>query len=319
MTYLLALAIALIAAAATMSVTALVARAQGRVAIVDVAWGLGFVLVAAGAALVGQVTDEGDPGRRWLLVGLVTVWGLRLAWHIRGKSAGHGEDPRYVKLMGGTLAEVGMRVAVRKVFGIQGAAVWLVSAPVIVGALADVAWWPVVWIGVAIWVLGLVFEGVGDAQLAAYKRAPKEQRSPVMDRGLWRYTRHPELLRRRLRVVGAVAGRRPGIGVDPRAGHGGGTDGDDLLPGVRDRRSPVGAGDDEPPRLPRVRRPDLDVRAASAAQEVARGPTAHGTHPEAPPCPSTGAPRWLGGDPARRREPSRQPDGELGPAVGACG
>ena len=52
-------------------------------------------------------------------------------------------------------------------------------------------WWPVVWVGVALWLLGVVFESVGDAQLATYKSVPKEQRAPVMDRGLWRYTRHP--------------------------------------------------------------------------------------------------------------------------------
>ena len=188
---LLAAALALGAAALTMLVTALVARAQARVAVVDVAWGLGFVLAAAVAALVAQAADEGDEGRRWLLVGLVAIWGLPLSWHISRKLAGHGEDPRYAKLMGGTLAEVGMARAVRKVFAIQGAALWFVSLPVIVGAAADVEWWPLVWVGVAVWALGLVFERVGDAQLAAYKRVPKAERPPVMDQGLWQYTRHP--------------------------------------------------------------------------------------------------------------------------------
>ena len=33
--------------------------------------------------------------------------------------------------------------------------------------------WPwLVWVGVALWVVGLVFESVGDAQLAAYKQDP---------------------------------------------------------------------------------------------------------------------------------------------------
>jgi steroid 5-alpha reductase family enzyme len=189
-TYLLAAATALAAAALTMAVAALVARAQGRVAVVDVAWRLGFVLVATTTALVGQVADEGDPGRRWLLVGMVAVWGLLLSWHIHDKSVGD-EDPRYVTLMGGTLAEVGMARAVRKVFGIQGAAIWLVSLPVVVAMVDGVAWWPVVWVGAALWALGVVFESVGDRQLAAYTRTPKAERPAVMDQGLWRYTRHP--------------------------------------------------------------------------------------------------------------------------------
>ena len=55
--------------------------------------------------------------------------------------------------------------------------------------------------------VGMVFESVGDAQLAAYKQDP--DRPPVMDRGLWALDPAPELLRRRLRVVGHLAGRRP--------------------------------------------------------------------------------------------------------------
>jgi steroid 5-alpha reductase family enzyme len=56
-------------------------------------------------------------------------------------------------------------------------------------AVSGIAWSPLVWLGVAVWVVGVVFESVGDAQLAAYKRDP--DRGPVMDRGLWGWTRHP--------------------------------------------------------------------------------------------------------------------------------
>jgi steroid 5-alpha reductase family enzyme len=181
-------AVALAATALLMTVTALSARRLGRVAVVDVAWGLGLVLVAATSAVVGART-EGDPARRWLVLALVAVWGLRLAWHIRRRAVGHGEDPRYEKVLGGSLREAGMGVAVRKVFVVQALALWFVSLPVQVGAVSEVWSWPVVVAGVALWFLGMVFETVGDAQLAAYKADP--DRGPVMDRGLWRYTRHP--------------------------------------------------------------------------------------------------------------------------------
>ncbi|MEZ5096584.1 MAG: DUF1295 domain-containing protein [Nocardioides sp.] len=62
---------------------------------------------------------------------------------------------------------------------------------------------------------GLAFEAVGDAQLAAYKRRPREQRPPVLDTGLWGWTRHLQLLRGRVRVVGHLAGRRPRVGLAP--------------------------------------------------------------------------------------------------------
>ncbi|WP_372727782.1 DUF1295 domain-containing protein [Nocardioides sp.] len=172
-------------AAFVMTLTAAISRHLGRVAVVDIAWGLGFVAIALTTALAGDAGDD----RRWLVLGLVSVWGLRLAWHIRRRAVGHGEDPRYEAMLGGPVAEVGFAVAVRKVFLVQGVALWVISLPVQVGAVRTVEWWPVVVAGSALWLVGLLFESIGDAQLAAYKADP--DRGPVMDRGLWAWTRHP--------------------------------------------------------------------------------------------------------------------------------
>ena len=91
------------------------------VAVVDVAWGLGFVLVAVVSAVLG------DTPVRWVLLGMVAVWGLRLAWHIGRRQVQHPhEDPRYEALLGGG----GFATAVRKVFVIQGVSLWVVSLPV---------------------------------------------------------------------------------------------------------------------------------------------------------------------------------------------
>jgi steroid 5-alpha reductase family enzyme len=184
------LAVGLLTAAVVMTVAALVARAVGRVAVVDVAWGLGFVAIAVTTAVVAQ----GDAVRRWVVPVLVGMWGLRLAWHIRRRAVGSlksegGEDPRYEALLGGPVREVGFAVAVRKVFLVQGAAMWFIALPVQVGAALSVRWWPVAVAGAVLWLVGLIFEAVGDAQLSAYKQDP--HRGPVMDRGLWRWTRHP--------------------------------------------------------------------------------------------------------------------------------
>ena len=84
---------------------------------------------------------------------------------------------------------MGFGVAVRKVFLVQGTAIWFVGLPLQAAAIAGPDWPVLVWVGVATWLLGVVFESVGDAQLAAYKRDP--DRGPVMDRGLWAWTRHP--------------------------------------------------------------------------------------------------------------------------------
>ena len=91
----------LVVVAVAMVITALVARRLNRVSVVDVAWGLAFVAAAVVCALVGPPLTDADAWRSWLLVVLVAVWGGRLAWHILKRSRGHGEDPRYVKLLGG--------------------------------------------------------------------------------------------------------------------------------------------------------------------------------------------------------------------------
>ncbi|MGN6782279.1 MAG: DUF1295 domain-containing protein [Marmoricola sp.] len=178
MRFLLVTAVAVAVAIAAMALTAYATRRTGRVSVVDTTWGLAFVAEAIAAALVG----DGDLLRRWLLVILVGIWGLRLARHVHRRNSGGGEDPRYAALLreGRVLT---------KVWVPQGAAIWLVSLPVQVNAVATPRPGVLAWAGVVLYLLGLAFEAVGDAQLAAYKRDP--DRGPVMDRGLWRYTRHP--------------------------------------------------------------------------------------------------------------------------------
>ncbi|GAA1514136.1 DUF1295 domain-containing protein [Nocardioides humi] len=189
---ILSVALSVVAAAAVMAVTALVARRQGRVAVVDVAWGAAFATAALACGAGAAARDAGSPARSWLLVALVVLWGTRLAWHIGRRTARHdGEDPRYEKLLGGSLPEVGMGRAVRKVFALQGALVPLIALPVSVGVVLEVRWWPAVAAGALVWLVGIYFEAVGDAQLAAYRSRPRDQRPAVLDTGLWAWTRHP--------------------------------------------------------------------------------------------------------------------------------
>jgi steroid 5-alpha reductase family enzyme len=181
--FLVVAGLSLAVAVVVMAATALAARQVGRVSVVDVAWGIALLGVSVGCAVLAGTWQS------WLLVGLVGVWGVRLSSHVFVRSHGHGEDPRYAEVLGGTLAEVGTGVAVRKVFLVQCAAVWLVSLPLQAAAVAGLRWPAILWIGVAVWLVGVLFETVGDAQLTAYKRDP--DRGPVLDRGLWSWTRHP--------------------------------------------------------------------------------------------------------------------------------
>jgi steroid 5-alpha reductase family enzyme len=168
-------------AAVAMVLTAYAAKRAGRVSVVDVAWGLALAAIAVVLAVVGT----GAPWRRWLVAVLVLVWGARLARHIFSRSRGGDEDPRYAELLG----DGGFRAALTKVFLTQGLAIALISLPVVAAAHSEVAVTWLVWVGVAVWAGGVVFEAAGDAQLAAYKRDPHRPR--IMDRGLWGWTRHP--------------------------------------------------------------------------------------------------------------------------------
>ena len=155
--------------------------------IVDVFWGLGFVLTAWIYRLAGA-----EPTARQLLVlGLVTLWGARLALYIAWRNRGHGEDYRYRQMReknGPGFAWKSLFI----VFYLQGALVLLIGLPhLFLQAPAQSAAWR--WsdaLGIVFFAVGFFFEVVGDWQMARFKADPAN-RGQVLDRGLWRYTRHP--------------------------------------------------------------------------------------------------------------------------------
>ncbi len=169
-----------VAVVVLMALTALAAKRTDRWSVVDVTWSLGFLVVALISAFVG----DGDPLRRGLLLGLPAAWALRLASHIFTRAKGHGEDPRYAEL------KRNGKSFLRQVLLPQGLAIWFISLPIQIGVGSDrsVSW--LAWLGVVVWLVGLSFEAIGDAQLKAFK-ADSANKGRIMDRGLWAWTRHP--------------------------------------------------------------------------------------------------------------------------------
>ncbi|HET9066661.1 MAG TPA: DUF1295 domain-containing protein [Gemmatimonadales bacterium] len=151
----------------------------------DRAWGVGFVLAAWTIALrldaEGVLVD-------WLVVGLVTIWGLRLAAHITVRNRGHGEDRRY-RVMRERNGAGWWWQSLLWVFGLQACLTLLIALPLAVAipASGQGGLW---WLGVGLWVVGFGFEAIGDWQLLRFSRDPANQ-GRVLDTGLWRYTRHP--------------------------------------------------------------------------------------------------------------------------------
>ncbi|WP_427921569.1 DUF1295 domain-containing protein [Streptomyces sp. cg40] len=175
------------ASLAVMLVTFAIAVRRGLHRIVDVAWGLAFTAVAVASCAASA--GEGDPGRRYLVTALTALWGLRLAGHIARRGRGHGEDPRYDQLLGKAPGSRNL-YALRTVYLLQGALVWLVSLPVQAAQYVPGPMTAFAAAGTALVVIGVCFEAVGDAQLARFKADPAHQ-GRIMDQGLWRYTRHP--------------------------------------------------------------------------------------------------------------------------------
>jgi len=128
-----------------------------------------------------------------LIVVLVLLWALRMTVYLIWRNWGHGEDPRYTRLRSWVAPGWPFHwLSLRQVFLLQGVVLWVVTVPqqiairnsdaAEIGALSIV--------GLALWCVGFFFESVGDYQLARFKGNPAN-RGKVMNRGLWRYTRHP--------------------------------------------------------------------------------------------------------------------------------
>ena len=154
--------------------------------IVDVFWGLGFGL----AGWVYFLAAEEHTFRGALVVGLVTLWALRLSLYIFWRNRGHGEDYRYREMRERHPDHFGAWSLVF-VFWFQALLLWAISMPLYQAqhpsptalALLD-------GIGLVLFAVGFAFEAGGDWQLARFKADPAN-RGQVMDRGFWRYTRHP--------------------------------------------------------------------------------------------------------------------------------
>ncbi len=156
--------------------------------IVDIFWGIGFALLAGAYYLAAPAPTA---PRQLLLVLLVCVWGLRLALHIGIRNHGKGEDYRYRAWR----EQHGSRWWWRsffQVFMLQGVLLWIIGLPLlVVQAAPQPANLTVLDIlGLLVWLVGFVFEALGDWQLTRFK-ADLANKGKVMRSGLWQYTRHP--------------------------------------------------------------------------------------------------------------------------------
>ena len=167
--------------------TWLASLVQRDVSLVDRTWGP-FI---AGAALVYAALLPAPGARGAWMLGLVLTWALRLSIFITWRNWGHGEDRRYQQIRARNQPNFALKSLVL-IFALQAVLAWVVSAPFLAG-MAGATARPIGWLdaaGIAVTAFGTVFEAIGDAQMARFKADPAHQ-GQVMDRGVWRFTRHP--------------------------------------------------------------------------------------------------------------------------------
>lgn len=154
--------------------------------IVDIGWGLGFVLIA----WYLMIENWSFLVPRLIITLFVTIWGLRLFVHIIKRNLGKEEDFRYKKWR----EEWGKWLIPRaflQVYMLQGVFMGIISLPVILIRYENGPWdLSIMSIGLGVWIIGFIFESVGDKQLKTFIANPANQ-GKIMDKGLWKYTRHP--------------------------------------------------------------------------------------------------------------------------------
>ena len=178
--------LALIAGLALLTWIASVMRRD--VSLVDRTWSV-FI---AGAAIVYALLLPAPGGRGlWMLL-LVVAWASRLAVFITRRNWGHGEDRRYQQIRARNQPNFAFK-SLYLVFALQAVLAWTVSAPFFAGMAGSRPFGWLDAVGIAVTAFGVVFEAIGDAQMAIFKKDPANK-GQVMNRGVWRYTRHPNYL-----------------------------------------------------------------------------------------------------------------------------
>lgn len=158
----------------------------GNAGVVDAGWAASLAGIAVGYGLVG----DGLPQRRWVVAGMMAVWGARLATYLwRDRVWRQPEDARYSELRQAWRTALPARFFVFfQVQAILAAALSLPVALAVVNPDPAVHWTE--WLAVGLWVVALGGETIADRQLERFK-ADAAQRGRVCRTGLWRYSRHP--------------------------------------------------------------------------------------------------------------------------------
>ena len=188
---LITFAVSLAVAVACVFLVFLISIPTRNVSFIDAYWGPGFALITGVAMWRATIEDVPTP-RSLLLLALVTLWATRLGLYLLSRSWGEPEDRRYAAMRKKVGTERFILKSFFTVFLLQAVLQCFIALPLQVAQSipGDHAFGPLDVAGVVLFAIGFLFESVGDWQLARFLRDPANK-GQVMNRGLWRYTRHP--------------------------------------------------------------------------------------------------------------------------------
>ena len=167
--------------------TFIIAQTQKNNGLIDITWGLTFLLSTVVAFVIGK-----PQGLVPLVMSLlVLIWGTRLSWHLIRRNVGKPEDFRYANMRNSWNPSTFYLRMFVQIYLLQLVLNFLINLTTITANLQDISSWSLLAsIGVVIWLIGFYFEAVGDKQLKDFKAQPANK-GKLIEQGLWRFTRHP--------------------------------------------------------------------------------------------------------------------------------
>jgi steroid 5-alpha reductase family enzyme len=154
--------------------------------IVDIGWGLGFIVVVSSLLL----NSKNFSPRILILISMVFLWGIRLCIYVYSRNKGKPEDFRYAAWRQ-SWGKKEPWIAFYKIFMLQGFMMYIISIPIILVFSSPAGTTGIKeFTGIGLFIAGLIFESVGDLQLTNYKKDPGNK-GKIITGGLWKYTRHP--------------------------------------------------------------------------------------------------------------------------------
>ena len=139
----------------------------------DISYALTFIMIAGLAAFTENM--------HWVLLAMITAWGIRLGGFLLIRIHAMGSDKRFDEIRNNPLKFVGFWL-------LQGVSAWVILIPALFYFSTRASMSPLTYLGIIIWLAGMLIEGIADWQKYRFKQSNSKK---WIDTGLWRYSRHP--------------------------------------------------------------------------------------------------------------------------------